>query len=147
MSVMQLQDQDQPLGCPIYLFTIIYSTAGAIITSSWPLGARGTYIIQKSSTKITTSYGLHSPNTWYELGFTIKRTQIRTYVAKMGGHFKGISSTSEISKYRRTWPLAILRHIPIALDTSGALGHPSKYRSRPYTFRNHITAFQTTFHT
>jgi hypothetical protein len=53
-------------------------------------------------------------------GFTIKRAQIRTYIAKMGGHC--ISSTSEISKYRRTWPLAVLRHIPIALGTSGALG-------------------------
>ena len=38
----------------------------------------------------------------------------------MGGYC--ISSTSEISKYRRTWPLAILRHIPIALGASGALG-------------------------
>ena len=86
------------------------------MSPSWPLGA----LIQKSSTKITTSCGLHSPNTWYELGFTIKRAQIRTYIAKMGGHC--ISSTSETSKYRRTWPLAILRHIPIALGTSGALG-------------------------
>jgi hypothetical protein len=33
-----------------------------------------------------------------------------------------MSSTSEISKYRRTWPLAILRHFPIALGASGALG-------------------------
>ena len=87
-----------------------------IVSTSWPLGA----LIQKNSTKITTSYGLHSPNTWYELGFTIKRAQIRTYIAKMGGYC--ISSTSEISKYRRTWPLAILRHIPIALGASGALG-------------------------
>ena len=54
------------------------------------------------------------------MGFTIKRAQIRTYIAKMGGYC--ISSTSEISKYRRTWPLAILRHIPIALGASGALG-------------------------
>jgi hypothetical protein len=76
--------------------------------------------MQKSSTKITASYGLHSPNIWYEMGFTIKRAQIRTYIAKMGGCC--ISSTSEISKYRRTWPLAILRHIPIALGASGALG-------------------------
>jgi hypothetical protein len=61
------------------------------MSSSWPLGV----LIQKNSTKITTSCGLHSPNTWwYELGFTIKRAQIRTYIAKMGGHC--ISSTSEI---------------------------------------------------
>jgi hypothetical protein len=86
------------------------------MSSSWHLGA----LIQKSSTKITTPYGLHSPNNWYELRFTIKRAQIRTYIAKMGRCC--ISSTSEISKYRRTWPLAILRHIPIALGASGALG-------------------------
>jgi hypothetical protein len=87
-----------------------------IAYSSWPLGA----LVQENSTKITTSHGLHSPNTWHELGFTIKRAQIRTYIAKMGGCC--MSSTSEISKHRRTWPLATLRHIPIALGTSGALG-------------------------
>jgi hypothetical protein len=91
-------------------------TAGAIVSSSWPLGV----LTQKNSTKITTSYGLHSPNTWHELGFTIKRAQFRTCVAKMGGCC--MSSTSEMSKYRRTWPLAMLRHIPIALGASGALG-------------------------
>jgi hypothetical protein len=117
------------------------------MSSSWPLGV----LIQKNSTKITTSYGLHSPNTWHELGFTIIRAQIRTYIAKMGGYC--ISSTSEISKCRRTWPLAI-RCIETHSDRprclwgiGGRLGHPSKFQSRPCTYRNHITASQTAFHT
>jgi hypothetical protein len=84
--------------------------------SSWPLGA----LAQKSSTKSTTSRGLHSPNTWHELWFAIKRAQIRTCTAKMGGN-----CNQALQKYRKcrwTWPLATLRHIPIALGASGALG-------------------------
>jgi hypothetical protein len=36
------------------------------MSSSWPLGV----LVQKNSTKITTSYVLHSPNTWYS-GFHV----------------------------------------------------------------------------
>jgi hypothetical protein len=52
--------------------------------------------------------------------FTIKRAQIRTHIAKIAAHY--MSSISETSKCRRTWPLATLRHTPTALGTYGALG-------------------------
>jgi hypothetical protein len=93
-------------------------------------------LIRKNITKITASYGLHTPDPWYGMVFTIKRAQIRTYIAKIGGHC--ISSTSEISKYNIDehchWRYSIETHPdrPRHLWGIGSkLGYPSKYQSRP----------------
>jgi hypothetical protein len=52
--------------------------SGALRVPFYPQLALGA-LIQKSSTKITASYGLHSPNIWYELWFTIKRASQTTF--------------------------------------------------------------------